>query len=130
MKEVKVIHINDGTSVELTNGNRHFAEESVWAGEMLSMYLNAGYEINQIIPDFTPGTPGGYAFYKTGFTAILIRDVKEGNIEITAEDWEEANTEGDYGYFYSAEGYDDDDFEDDNLEDVMEFDFSDEDLMF
>ena len=129
MKEVKVIHINDGTSEVLTNGNRHYAEDNVWAGKMLSMYLNAGYEISQIIPDFTPGEPGGggYAFYKTGFTVFLVRDVQEGDIEITIEDWEENNTEEFMSQYY----YEDDEYDEyDEEEPYGEFDFSDDEDLF
>lgn len=108
MKEAKVIHINDGTSVELTNGNRHFAEEQSWAGNMLTMYLNAGYDIIGIIPDLTPSYEGegGYNFYKTGFTAVMTREVTEDCIIITKEDWENANTEltyEDYESIFSEE---------------------------
>ena len=36
-KEIKVIHINDGSEKMLTNGNFHFAEEYGWTGEVISL---------------------------------------------------------------------------------------------
>ncbi len=114
MKEAKVIHINDGTSVELTNGNRHYAEELTWAGEMLTLYLNEGYDILSIIPDYTPSYAGegGYNFYKTGFTAVLTREKDENSRDITIEDWQERNVpDGPYYYedYESMFDYTDDD---------------------
>ena len=92
MKEVRVIHIHDGDVHEMTNKNWHTGGESVWAGEMLSLYRNAGYEIVQIIPEYCPAEQGRgrYTFYKDGFTVILEREAGSGP-DITEEDWEELN---------------------------------------
>lgn len=92
MKEVKVIHIHDGDLREMTNQNWHAGGEAVWAGNMLSLYRNAGYEIIQIIPEYAPAEQGRgyYTFYKDGFTVILEREAGSGP-DITEEDWEAAN---------------------------------------
>lgn len=93
MKECRVIHIHDGDAQELTNGNWHTASEYEWAGNMLSLYLNAGYEIQHVIPEVCPAQqrPGCYSFYKDGFTVILVREAGSGP-DVTPEDWEELNT--------------------------------------
>lgn len=76
MKECKVIHINDGNSEVITNGNRLFVEEFDRAGQILSEYLNEGWNIEQMLPCVTPsqGRPGEYTFYNSGFTAVLVRE--------------------------------------------------------
>jgi len=92
MIECKVVHIHDGDKREMTNGNWHTGGEYDWAGEMIALYLNAGYRIEQIIPDFCPAPqqPGTYTFYKDGFTVVFVREAGSGE-EITEEDWEALN---------------------------------------
>lgn len=93
MKGCKIIHINDGDHRTLTNRNYHFAEDFPWAEKMLMLYLNNGYEISQIIPDITPANPrDGLAFYKGGFTVILISENAENAKEIAPQYWEHLNT--------------------------------------
>ena len=89
MKECKIIHINDGDAKELTNGNWHMAEEYVWTSEMLNLYLNAGYTITHVVPEFSPGRPGDLPFYKDGFAIFLERE--SGGEEIHPEEWEKRN---------------------------------------
>lgn len=92
-KEIKVIHINDGSEKMLTNGNFHYAEEFAWTGEVLSEYVNAGYRIVSIMTDYTP-YPEKNSFFKTGFNVILEREVSPDNQEITGEDWKKLNPGG------------------------------------
>ncbi len=89
-KELKVIHINDGSKEMLTNGNFHFAEELSWTGKVLSAYVNAGFQIVSVMTDYTP-YPEHNSFFKTGFNVILEREVRPDNIQITEEDWRELN---------------------------------------
>lgn len=92
-KEIKVIHINDGSEKMMTNGNFHYAEEFAWTGEVLSAYVNVGYRIVSIMTDYTP-CPEKNSFFKTGFNVILEREVKPDNKQITGEDWKELNPGG------------------------------------
>ena len=92
-KEIKVIHINDGSEKMLTNGNFHFAEEYGWTGEVISAYVNVGYQIVSITTDYSP-YPERNSFFKTGFNVILEREVKQDNQEITEEDWKKLNPGG------------------------------------
>jgi len=92
MIECKVVHIHDGDWRQLTNGNWHSGGEADWAGKMLSLYRNAGYEIVQILTEYCPAEqrPGVYTFYKDGFTVIFEREAGSGP-EVTEEDWAELN---------------------------------------
>ena len=92
-KEIKILAINEGDTLVHTNGNRRFVEEYEWSGTVLERYMNVGYRIVNVIPDVTPAInqPGGYTFYKTGFTVFLEREVKPDNVYITEEDWKELN---------------------------------------
>ena len=92
-KEIKVIHINDGSEKMLTNGNFHFAEEYGWTGEVISAYVNVGYRIVSITPAYSP-YPERNSFFKTGFNVFLEREVKPDNQEITEEDWKKLNPGG------------------------------------
>lgn len=80
MRECKLVHINDGRPEELTNGNFYFAETYPRAERELEKYLDQGYELKAMVPNFTPGNPGGggYAFYETGFVFYLEREVPDG----------------------------------------------------
>ncbi len=76
MKRCKIIHLNDGTSKIITNGDGHFMEEYTWAESAIEEYLNKGYVVKHIIPEFTPGTikEGNLTFYKGGFTVYLEKE--------------------------------------------------------
>lgn len=90
MKECQVIHIHDGDWQELVNGNWHFAERAEWAAKMMALYLNAGYEVLEVVPSFSPGDGHGRPFYKDGIIVILVREAGSGP-EITLKDWQENN---------------------------------------
>lgn len=133
MKECKIIHINDGNERTLTNGNFHFAEDVPWAEKMLALYLNAGYEISQMIPEIDPGRPGnGYPFYRSGFTVVLTREASENAPEITLQDWERLNVEEVFPDKFVPPYEDESDLEKDSYEYSIsdfadqDFDFSDE----
>ena len=76
MMQCKILHINDGTSTVLTNGDRHFMEEYSWAESVIEKYLNEGYVVKHIIPEIEPGTikEGSLTFYKGGFTVYLEKE--------------------------------------------------------
>lgn len=74
MKSCKIIHINDGNPVTMENGNFFLLEEFPKMSEKLNEYLNDGWEVKHIIPDFDPApieNGNGIAFYKTGFCVYL-----------------------------------------------------------
>lgn len=77
MKECKVLHIHDGGAVTLQNGDRHLYEQYPWAEEVLTDFINQGYEVKQMIPQFSPAMQreGCWSFYKSGFIAYLEREV-------------------------------------------------------
>ena len=91
MKAYKIIHMNEGHSRVLANGNWHFAEDFPWTEKMLNLHLQRGYTIKQMITSLSPGEPEGegYSFYKDGFIFLLEHDTDQG--EVTMEDWEEGN---------------------------------------
>lgn len=76
-KECKIIHINDGREETLFNGNFLFVEEWPATAQIIQKYLDAGYEVKKIIPDFTPAIQkeGSYSFYKTGMTVYFERNL-------------------------------------------------------
>lgn len=76
MKKCKIIHINDGTAVTITNGERHFAVEFPWAESVIDEYLNDGYEVKQMIPEISPAVVNEdpLTFYKSGFTIYLEKE--------------------------------------------------------
>lgn len=49
MKECKVIGINGGSWVERQKDEMHSVVELVYASEILEKYLNAGFEVIQVI---------------------------------------------------------------------------------
>lgn len=77
MKECKILHVHDGTYQELENGGRHLLERYPWAEEVINQHLAQGYEVKQMIPQFSPAIqePGVYSFYKSGFIVYLEREV-------------------------------------------------------
>lgn len=78
MKQVKVLTVNDGNEQTLHNGNFLYIEEYVQTGEVISKYLNEGWEIVSVCKDYNPSIQGedGYNFYKGGLTFILQREVE------------------------------------------------------
>jgi len=77
MKKCKIIHINDGTAQVTTNGSGHFVEEYPWSEKLIDDYLNQGYELKQMFPNYTPNIQeeGMYSFYIGGFTIYMEKEV-------------------------------------------------------
>lgn len=77
MRKCKILHINDGTAKVITNGDRHFVEEHPWAEDLIEGYLNQGYEVKQMIPNYTPNVQknGEYSFFIGGFTVYMEKEV-------------------------------------------------------
>ena len=75
MKECKIIHINDGNPIEVSNGNRFFQECFPQTEEVINDYLNQGFEVKQIIPQYSPAIQeeGNFSFYKSGILIYLER---------------------------------------------------------
>lgn len=72
MKECKIIHIDGGSHRAPAD---RLAEDFVWAEKMLGLYLNIGYELLQLIPDYA--VAAGHesaAVFRGGFTAVLVRE--------------------------------------------------------
>ena len=72
MKECKIIHIDGGSRRAPAD---RLAEDFVWAEKMLGLYLNIGYELLQLIPDYA--VAAGHesaAVFRGGFTAVLVRE--------------------------------------------------------
>lgn len=77
MKECKIIHINDGNPQEITNGNFLFVEEYLCASESVNQYLEDGWEVRTMIPEFTPNMRDrSPAFFCGGFTVYLERELE------------------------------------------------------
>lgn len=76
MKECKLIHINDGCERELRDGNRFYAEEFPETRELIGTYLEEGWQVVHMVPDFSPAIQGEgrYSFYKTSWTFYLERE--------------------------------------------------------
>ena len=76
MKKCKIVHVNDGTAKVITNGDRHFAEEYPWAEDFIEHYLNQGYEVKQMISNYTPNIreEGGPSFFIGGFTIYMEKE--------------------------------------------------------
>ncbi len=82
MKKCRVLHINDGNSEELTNGNRFFAEYYPKIEDIMNKLLLMHYEVKQILPEYSPaiqGQPGSYMFYHTGYTFYLEKEINEND---------------------------------------------------
>lgn len=77
MRECKILHIHDGGSETLENGNYHLLERYPWAEETINELLAQGYEVKHMIPQFTPAQQGegNYTFYRSGFVVYLEREV-------------------------------------------------------
>lgn len=77
MKQVKILHINDGNTEVVTNGDRMFIETFPRAQSEIEKYLNEGWEVKQMIPEVTPSVnkEGTCTFYKSGFTIYMEKDV-------------------------------------------------------
>ena len=73
MKKCILIHINDGNAEVLQNGNFMFVERFVKAEEIINKYLAQGYEVKQIIPNYSPSQQGegNMTFYKAGITVYF-----------------------------------------------------------
>ena len=53
MKKFILIYINDGNAEVLKNGNSIFVERFIKTEEIINKYLLQGYEVKQIIPNYT-----------------------------------------------------------------------------
>lgn len=74
MKECKIIHINDGNPQQIKNANYLFVEEYLCASEIVNQYLEKGWEVRNMIPEFTPNMrDSSPAFFCGGFTVYLER---------------------------------------------------------
>ncbi len=77
MKQVKILHINDGNPEVVTNGNRMFIEFFPQAQSEIEKHLNEGWEVKQMIPEVSPSVckEGVFSFYKSGFTVYMEKEV-------------------------------------------------------
>ena len=77
MKECKIIHLNDGNPVEVSNSNFFFQEFFPKTEEVINDYLNQGFEVKQILPQYSPAIqkPGVYSFYRSGILIYLERTI-------------------------------------------------------
>lgn len=77
MKKCILIHINDRDAEVLQNGNFMFVERFVKAEEIINKYLAQGYEVKQIIPNYSPSQQGerNFTFYKAGITVYFEKTV-------------------------------------------------------
>lgn len=76
MKECRIIHINDGNRKVIRNKDCLFVEELTCTEAIIGEYLNAGYEVKQIIPEIMPAKQfeGMFTFYKDGVTVYFERE--------------------------------------------------------
>jgi len=76
MKKAKILHINDGCSEVVTNGDRMFIETFPKAQNEIEKYLNEGWEVKQMITEVSPAVnqEGTYSFYKSGFTVYMEKE--------------------------------------------------------
>ena len=77
MKKCRVLHINDGNSRELTNGNRFFAEHEPKTEQAITKLMEMGYEVKQMVPQYSPsiqGNSGSYTFYLSGYSYYLEKE--------------------------------------------------------
>ena len=79
MKECKVIRINDGLEDEIQNGEFMHILTQPRAEKLIEFFLDNGYEVKQMIRDFSPGMggAGGYSFYRGGLIFYLEREVED-----------------------------------------------------
>lgn len=79
MKKCILIHINDGNEEILKNGNRIFIERFIQTEEIIEKYLSQGYEVKQIIPDYSPAQQGdgNFTFYKGGINVYFEKDIPD-----------------------------------------------------
>ena len=77
MKKCILIHINDRDAEVLQNENFMFVERFVKAEEIINKYLAQGYEVKQIIPNYSPSQQGerNFTFYKAGITVYFEKTV-------------------------------------------------------
>jgi len=73
MKKCILIHINDGNAEVFQNGNHMFVERFLQTENIIENYLSQGYEVKQIIPDYSPAQQGegNLTFYKGGITVYF-----------------------------------------------------------
>ena len=78
MTECKIINFNDGTGVEITNGDWRFSEEFPWIEEELEKLFSEGFKLTHVVPMLTPALQGegNYTFYRGGFTVFLEREIQ------------------------------------------------------
>ena len=79
MKKCVLIHINEGHKDVLQNENFMFIERYTKTEEIIEQYLSQGYEVKQIIPEYSPEEQGegNYTFYKSGVTIYFERNVSD-----------------------------------------------------
>lgn len=79
MKKCVVIHVNDGKPEELHNGDHMFIERFPRTERIIEEYLAKGYELKQMIPDYTPAMQeeGNFTFFKGGVTIYFEKHADE-----------------------------------------------------
>ncbi len=78
MKKVcRILHINDGNPETIQNGDFLLVQAFPKMESVLEEFLEEGYELKQIISDYSPAVneEGNYTFYKSGIIAYLERSV-------------------------------------------------------
>lgn len=77
MKQCKLVHIHDGNSSEVCNGDRLFVETYPRVEKMLEEWVNEGWKVKSMIPQYMPGvqgTKGAYSFYLDGMIVYLEKE--------------------------------------------------------
>lgn len=75
----KLVSINDGESVTVTNGNRMCVETYPRAEKMIEEFLNAGYELHSRVFRVTPAIQqeGSYSFYRNGWDFLFVKTIED-----------------------------------------------------
>ncbi len=76
MKKCKIITVHDGQPETIHNGNFLYVCEFNKAEEVIDDYLDQGYEVKSIVPEYNPAIQedGVYSFYKGGFSVYLEKE--------------------------------------------------------
>ena len=125
MKKCRVLHINDGNSRELTNGNSFFAEHEPKTEQAINKLMEMGYEVKQMVPQYSPsiqGNSGSFTFYLSGYSYYLEK-------EFTDDENDDEEFEKLFSELNPVNAYDDYDPLDEDFDLDEEDDISDEELI-
>lgn len=85
----RLININDGKHRTVMNGDFIKIETFDRESRIISAFLSAGWELESLTAQFSPGRSGGYPFYRDGHDLLFVKSCESEQDDDSQEILEE-----------------------------------------